>query len=462
MSQLIKLLERVLGILLTSRSKVRDSPAGKLVSPRRLLRSSRRGWKVSGDKSVSLDESFRGSMIIGGSGSGKTRRVIIPNILKLDGSMVIHDPSFELLRDTGLELVKKGFKVLVFNPSSYSLSTCFNPLAGVSEIGQINVLADRIIGLAYQGHEGDAFWTGAAKEFVSMCLRAIQALPEVYRNLPNLYHFINQFEENPRVVELMFRENPNPTIWGSYLSFQKYDDKLRAGIIATVKNALAYLSDDNIGRILSKDGISAQILRKEKVALFIQTNTANQSYYFLVSSLLLDSLFSQILQNPPEESDHNLFFLLDEAATLSCPSLSQAMANVRKYRVGVLLALQDFGQLVSRYGIHDSEAIRSNSFTQLIFPGSTLETAQYYEKLLGMTEFRSDTGLQGMAPVLTAQELRELPSDQALLVLGNKGGAIVTTKIHKKLRVAKRISRVAGTIPPPLLLFNYSNKPHDQ
>jgi len=116
-----------------------------------------------------------------------------------------------------------------------------------------------------------------------------------------------------------------------------------------------------VEQITSTDTLDLEQFRHTKTALFIQNGISEQSYYSPLTNVFFEQMFSHILQRLPSENELDIFFLIDECASLDIPILPLAVANVRKYRAGMfkyragmLLVLQDFNQLIQSYGKNDA------------------------------------------------------------------------------------------------------------
>ncbi|MEO0898671.1 MAG: type IV secretory system conjugative DNA transfer family protein [Bacteroidota bacterium] len=387
-------------------------------SRKNLLSKRHHGFRLTGRENISAQHSHQNAMIIGGTGTGKSSVVLIPSLLSMHGSFVVHDPSGELHATTCLELMERGYKVKVLNFGDGSLSRGFNPLFRATTGAEINKVASMIIRTSFAG-KSDPFWDLQGVNLLRLVIHLVKGSNQYESHLTQVRELIARLSHDSKSLEADFAELGRADLLNEYQAFQAFDDKVRLGVIATVMSALQVFSDEQVAQVTAKDTLNLQKLRQEKTALFIQTPVTDQAYYATLSAIFFEQLFATLLQHMPQYDDRDVFCLLDEASSLYIPSLSIYCANCRKYRVGILLALQDFAQLVERYGHYDAETIKSNCFAKLYFTGQSLATCKELEAIVGKFEYMIESGTQVVRPLLTSDEIRTMPKDQALLLLGH-------------------------------------------
>ena len=160
----------------------------------------------------------------------------------------------------------------------------------------------------------------------------------------------------------------------------------------------------------------------------------------------------ELVQRLPREDELDVLILIDEAATLNVPSLDQMMTNVRKYRTGVLLGVQDFQQLVERYGQAAAETIRSSCYAQMFFSGIGPGGASDISRLLGTTQTTTSDGRSLVHPLLSPDQVRMLSPQKAIIIAGHHRP--VQTKLipyYKQKRLQKR-----SKLPLP---YRYQKRP---
>ena len=396
-------------------------------SRKNLLSRRHHGFRLTGKENISAKHSHQNAMIIGGTGTGKSSVVLIPSLLSMYGSFVVHDPSGELYGKTVLELKEQGYHVRVLNFGNPDNSDGFNPLSRVNNGAEINKLSAMIVRTSLGG-KSDPFWDLQAVNLLRLLIHIVKGSNEYPPTLSEVRTLVAQLSHDSASLEIAIQGLGKTELLNEYRAFQAFDEKVRLGVVATLMSALQVFSDEQVAAVTSKDSLDFTSFRTRKTALFIQNPVADQAYYATLSAIFLEQLFATLLQQIPTYYDFDVFCLIDEASSLYIPSLSVVIANVRKYRVGILLALQDFSQLVERYGHFDAETIRSNCFAKLYFTGQSLKTCQELEAILGKYQYQDEQGKTLLRPLLTSDEIRTLPKDQALLLLGNFKPLLV--KLH--------------------------------
>ena len=407
-----------------------------------ILKKRHKGFNFGGRKNISTQASFRGALIIGSSGSGKSRHCIIPSIRTMDGSLVIHDPSGELYEATRKDVVAKGFEVKRFNPSDQRISESFNYLKGVSSFGEASRKARSLVEASYGNQL--SFWETSAIDIIASIIHLLAKAPNLSCTLPNLQMLLKELVYNQSKVLSYVKSLKDDKLLKQFLAFGGQEEKMKSGILATALSCLSFLSDETVLNITSSDSIDLESLRTQKTVLYIQSKTTDTRYHSILNSLLFETIFEEILDHLPQANELDVFCLIDEAGGLFIPTLPLAMANVRKYRCGVLLCVQDVNQLISRYGKEEAHTIRSNAYSTFVFSGVELGEAQYLEKLCGSYEYVDERGVPRLRPLITANEIRMLPSKTALLIQGNSSPMKVKLKKPKTSFISRFVHPHAG------------------
>jgi len=386
----------------------------------RVLSGGDYGFCLTGSKNLSVKDSYQNSLIIGGTGTGKSSVVLVPSLYTMRSSFIVHDPSGELLSKSGGYLQHREYDVKVLNFANPSVSAGYNPLARAQNASDIQKVASLLIKNSLGAEPKDPFWNTLATTLLSMLITILKKQgDEQYINLFNVRQLLNQMGGNPQAIDALFSRHADEILFSEYKSFITYDSKVVSGVIATCKAALQIFSDEAVARVTSFDTLNFQDFRDNPVALFIQNSVADQKYYSVLTSLFFEQFFSYILGRFPKEGEQDIFLLIDEASSLNLPTLPLAVANVRKHRAGVMLLLQDFAQLTHLYGKHHADAIKSNCFAKMYFTGQSLETTKELEATLGRYEYEDDNGKKIVRPLMTVDELRTIKADRALLICGN-------------------------------------------
>lgn len=397
-------------------------------SPGILLSSRQKGFCLTGRRNLSVKESYQNALCIGGTGTGKSSVILIPSLYSMESSFIIHDPSGELLKNCGGLLFQKVYDIVVINPANPSLSSRYNPLARANSSSEIQKVATMLIENALGKGNKDPFWTTQGVALLTILISILKKQDSQFQNLYNVRQLLNQLGANPEGVDAIFTEHADDVLFNEYKAFIKYDEKVVNGVIATCKSALQIFSDESVAHVTSSDNINFQDFRDKPVALFIQNSVADQKYYSVLTSIFFEQFFAYILGRFPKENEQDIFLLIDEASSLNLPTLSMAVANVRKHRAGIMLLLQDFNQLVHLYGKYEADAIKANCYAKMYFTGQSLETTKELEQTLGRYEYEDDKGNKVLRPLMTNDEIRTMKSNHALLICGNNSPIVARLK----------------------------------
>lgn len=414
----------------------------RFIKTNKVLKKRAKGFCLNGRKNLSPPHSYRNALIIGGTGTGKSASVLIPSLFSMKGSFVVHDPSGELFTKTSGQLQKRGYQLYRLNFSQPKYSSGYNPLSRIRSVSEINKIASLIINTALGGNKADPFWNGQGISLLAVLIHLAKYQEAPYQNLTNVKFMLQTLGANPDTIEKLVKQTQNQSLLSELQSFLAFDQKVKAGILATCLSALQLLKDPQIAAITSFDSLNFAELRIRSTAIFLQNPTADQAYYKMLSSLFLEQLIAFMLSRLPKKREQDIFCLVDEASSLFLPSMAIAVANVRKYRCGILLALQDFNQLIATYGRHEAETIRSNCFAKLYFGGQSLETAKMLESMLGDVLIKDPEGKEETRPLITRDEIRTLDPRRALLICGNLQPMLVKLLPYFKRGKSRRYSRL--------------------
>jgi len=438
----------------------------EFVSSGTLLSSSSFGFCLNGKSNLSVKRSYENSLVIGGTGSGKSSIVLIPSLYRMQSSFIVHDPSGELYSKSSGYLKARGYEVKVLNFAKADVSSGYNPLARAKTTSDIQKVASLLVRTSLGGEPKDPFWNTQATALLTMLITILKYQEAEYQNLFNVRQLLNQLGGNPEAIDSLFSRYADNVLFAEYKSLIAYDSKVVSGIIATCKAALQIFSDDSVAKVTSFDTLEFQEFRDKRVALFIQNSVADQKYYSVLTSLFFEQFFSFIMSRFPKSKEHDIFLLIDEASSLCLPTLPLAVANVRKQRAGIMLLLQDFAQLIHNYGRNDADAIKSNCFAKMYFTGQSHETTKELESLLGKYEYLGEKGEKVIRPLMTNDEIRTLQANRALLVCGNQKP--ILARLHPFYK--SRVYRSYSEMPPvetesevnieeiPILELNVSDK----
>lgn len=407
-----------------------------------VLSSSYRGFCITGTQNLSVKNSYQNALVCGGTGTGKSSVVLLPSLFTMDGSFIVHDPSGELFVKSAGYLQQKGYEVKTLNFSNPDISSGYNPLHRANSSSEIQKVASMLVENALGGKSKDPFWNTQSVALLSILVTILKKQPKEYHNLYNVRLLLNAMGANPKAVDKLFSRDAEDRLFDEYKSFLAYDDKVINGVIATCKASLQIFSDDAVAKVTSYDNIDFDSFRKYPTALFIQNSVADQRYYSVLTSIFFEQFFSYIMSRFPGEEERDIFLLIDEAASLKLPTLSVAVANVRKHRAGILLIVQDYNQVIHNYGKQEAEAIRSNCFAKVFFTGQGLETAKELEQVLGKYEYKDkEEGKKVVRSMMTNDEIRTMKNTRALLICGHHQPIVVKLKPYYQDKKKRSFSR---------------------
>jgi type IV secretion system protein VirD4 len=384
-----------------------------------LLNPHHKGFCLNGADSLSLLDSYRNVLIEGTTGAGKGVFVLIPSILHMTGASIIaHDPSGELATKTSGYLHAQGYKVKVLNFSNPSVSDSFNPMDYIKTQSDINKLASLLVRTTLASDRSDPFWNLEATSFLKTFIGLVLTQEKQYRNLANVKHLISVFAGSPKKVDSLVAKHATDELLKEYKSIISKEAKILSSVVSTVTASLQLFEDQDICKTTSYSTIDFESIRKEKTVIYIQNQTADAKYYAPLISIFFEMLMKSLMSKLPDKRDLDTFLLIDEAATLTVPILALALANVRKYRAGILTAWQSEQQIHHTYGASEAISIKDNSLTKFYFTGAGLATCEELSKTLGTVKQVTAQGKSRMKPLLSPQEIRTLKPTEAIIVSG--------------------------------------------
>ncbi|MDB5227419.1 MAG: hypothetical protein JWN78_1612 [Bacteroidota bacterium] len=383
----------------------------------KFLSKSNDGFCLDGKRCLEIQKPH--ALVIAGSGVGKTSSIVIPSILKSNNSMILNDPSGELLLHTGHNLKERGYDVIVINLSNSLISRSWNPMHRIKDKSDANKIAGMLV-RATLGEGKDPFWNISATAIISLVIQIQIHQKEKYRTFVNTLHLLQQFSFNPKVLDALIIHTNNQQIINEYKNFISYDTKLRTSIIATAISALQIFSDPEVSKITAIDTLGIEDLRKGKRAIFIQCNSTDSNYYSVLISIFFEQMCKLLMSKLPEggDSDRYVQFVLDEFPVLHLPSISSILSTSRKYLANVMLLCQDYAQVEQLYGANDAQTIRNNCIAKLYMTGLSYGVTKDLSQELGRFEYTTDTG-NSVRELLTADEVRTMSADEAILLYGN-------------------------------------------
>ncbi len=337
-------------------------------------------------------------LVVGGSGSGKTRFFLIPNLLQMHSSYVVTDPKGDVVINTGKTLLKHGYKVKIFNTINFDKSQHYNPFAYVRSDNDILKLVNTLIANTKgDGKAGDEFWQKAETLLYCALIGYIHyEAPEEEQNFNTLLEFLNASDvreddedyENP--VDMMMKEleeiNPKHFAVRQYKKYKLAAGKTAKSILVSCGARLAPFDIDQVREITMYDELELDTLGDRKTALFLVMSDTDPTFNFLISmiysqlfNLLCDKAYNVYKGRLPV----HVRCLIDETANIGqIPNLEKLVATIRSREISACLFLQAKSQLKAIYK-ENADTIIGNMDSQLFLGGTEPTTLKDLSQALG-------------------------------------------------------------------------------
>lgn len=405
----------------------------------RWLKGRHRGLVLSPKYRLSAEESFKNLILMAPSGFGKTTRYVIPNLLELEGSAVVTDPSGEIYRATSGELARRGFAIQVLQPAAPGSSLRFNPLHYFRSDTELRRLATVLAGTV-GGDERDAFWRIGATDVLHFGMQAITALPEAAdHTLANLRRLLNVLSAGEQLADGFMARYLNGEAFGEYRAFMGQEEKVKAAHISTARAALDLWSDAEVRWFSGRNTVEIGALRARPTVIYLIVPEHKISYYGVLLNLFYTACFEYCVQSRDGAAGAGgdllpVYFFLDEFGNLGrIENFASVITTLRKRRCSVSVILQAKAQLDALYGKDAPTIFGGGCGHKLYFSGLELETCRDLEAALGQqTAYDADTGGGGReerkaaAPLLRHDAIRMLPPEAGILISGARRPVLLT------------------------------------
>ena len=358
-------------------------------------------------------------LVVGGSGSGKTRFFIKPNLMQMHSSYVITDPKGTVLVECG-KLLQRGapkrdksgnvvrnkqgkviyepYKIRVFNTINFSKSMHFNPFAYIhSEKDILKIVTTLIANTKGEGKAGDDFWVKAETLLYTALIGYIYyEAPANEQNFATLVEMLNAMEvreddENfKNAVDLLFdaleQKDPDHFALRQYKKYKLAAGKTAKSILISCASRLAPFDIKEVREITMYDELDLDKLGDERTALFLIMSDTDGTFAFLIS-LIYSILFNRLCERADDVYGGRLPVhvrcLIDEAANIGqIPNLERLMATIRSREISACLVLQAQSQLKALYK-DNADTIIGNCDSSLFLGGKEETTLKSWNSLLG-------------------------------------------------------------------------------
>ena len=337
-------------------------------------------------------------LIVGGSGSGKTRFWIKPNLLQLHSSYVVTDPKGTTLLEVGNAFVHANYRIKIFNTINFRKSMHYNPFAYLrSEKDILKLTTTLMANTKGEGKGGDPFWEKAEILLYCALIGYIHyEAPKEEQNFATLIEFINAMEvreddeDFQNAVDLMFedlkKKKPNHFAVRQYAKFKLAAGKTLKSILISAGARLAPFDIQEVREITMYDELELDTLGDEKTALFLMMSDTDGSFNFLIS-MIYTQLFNLLCEKADDVYGGRLPVhvrcLIDEAANIGqIPNLEKLVATIRSREISACLVLQARSQLKAIYK-DNADTIIGNMDSQVFLGGSEPTTLKELSEALG-------------------------------------------------------------------------------
>ena len=342
-------------------------------------------------------------LVVGGSGSGKTRFFIKPNILqctskKYPVSFVVTDPKGGLINETGTALKKCGYNIKVFNTINFAKSMHYNPFAYIhSEKDILKLVTTLIANTKGEGKGGDPFWEKSEKLLYSALIGYIHyEAPEEEQNFSTLLEMLNAMEvreedeEFKNAVDLLFDElqkkDPDHFAVRQYVKFRLAAGKTMKSILVSCGARLSPFDIKELREITAYDELQLDTLGDKRSALFLIMSDTDATFNFLIA-MIYSQLFNLLCEKADDKYGGRLPVhvrcLIDEMANIGqIPNLEKLIATIRSREISACLVLQAKSQLKALYK-DNADTIIGNCDSQIFLGGTESSTLKDLNTALG-------------------------------------------------------------------------------
>jgi type IV secretion system protein VirD4 len=337
-------------------------------------------------------------LVVGGSGSGKTRFWLKPNLIQCYCSYVVTDPKGSVVVECGTLLLREGYQIKILNTINFKKSMHYNPFAYIhSEKDILKLVTTLIANTKGEGKSGDDFWVKAETLLYCALIGYIHyEAPVEEQNFATLIEFINASEvreddeefENP--VDIMFKElekkTPNHFAVRQYKKYKLAAGKTAKSILISCGARLAPFDIAELREVTAYDELELDTLGDRKTALFLIMSDTDDTFNFLIS-MCYTQLFNLLCEKADDVYGGHLPVhvrcLIDECANIGqIPKLEKLMATIRSREISACLVLQAQSQLKALYK-DNADTIIGNCDSSIFLGGKEPTTLKELSAALG-------------------------------------------------------------------------------
>ena len=337
-------------------------------------------------------------LVVGGSGSGKTRFWLKPNLLQCHSSYVVTDPKGTIVLECGNAMLKNGYKVKILNTINFKKSMHYNPFAYVhSEKDILKLVTTLMTNTKGEGSGGDPFWEKSERLLLTALIAYLHyEAPVEEQNFATLLEMLNTMqvleddEEYQNPVDLLFEElakkKPNSFAGRQYKLYKLAAGKTAKSILISCGARLAPFDIQELRDLTMYDELQLDTLGDKKTALFLIMSDTDSTFNFLIS-MVYTQLFNLLCDKADDVYGGKLPIhvrcLIDECANIGqIPNLEKLVATIRSREISACLVLQAKSQLKAIYK-DNADTIVGNMDSQIFLGGSEPGTLKDLSEMLG-------------------------------------------------------------------------------
>ena len=337
-------------------------------------------------------------LVVGGSGSGKTRFWLKPNLLQCHSSYVVTDPKGTIVLECGNAMLKNGYKVKILNTINFSKSMHYNPFAYVhSEKDILKLVTTLMTNTKGEGSGGDPFWEKSERLLLTALIAYLHyEAPVEEQNFATLLEMLNTMqvleddEEYQNPVDLLFEElakkKPNSFAGRQYKLYKLAAGKTAKSILISCGARLAPFDIQELRDLTMYDELQLDTLGDKKTALFLIMSDTDSTFNFLIS-MVYTQLFNLLCDKADDVYGGKLPIhvrcLIDECANIGqIPNLEKLVATIRSREISACLVLQARSQLKAIYK-DNADTIVGNMDSQIFLGGCEPTTLKDLSEMLG-------------------------------------------------------------------------------
>ena len=337
-------------------------------------------------------------LVVGGSGSGKTRFWLKPNLLQCHSSYVVTDPKGTIVLECGNAMLKNGYKVKILNTINFKKSMHYNPFAYVhSEKDILKLVTTLMTNTKGEGSGGDPFWEKSERLLLTALIAYLHyEAPVEEQNFATLLEMLNTMqvleddEEYQNPVDLLFEElakkKPNSFAGRQYKLYKLAAGKTAKSILISCGARLAPFDIQELRDLTMYDELQLDTLGDKRTALFLIMSDTDSTFNFLIS-MVYTQLFNLLCDKADDVYGGKLPIhvrcLIDECANIGqIPNLEKLVATIRSREISACLVLQARSQLKAIYK-DNADTIVGNMDSQIFLGGSEPTTLKDLSEMLG-------------------------------------------------------------------------------